>query len=281
MARYEEIAANPGALRGIPTGFPSLDRLTSGLQGGQLITLAGEPKAGKSSMALAMASHAHDQGYVPLLFSFEMSNEEQYTRHDALRAHINLTALLHGKITDKEKRRLRELMEEMQDLPPFILSESAGAATTVSSIAAQIERHEPDVVFIDGVYLMMDEQGEKAGSPQALTNITRSLKRLAQRRDVPIVDTTQVLTWKLNRRKGMSGDSIGYTSSFIQDSDLVLGVENTDDEQLKKFRVVLARNAPHLVFGVRYDWESGVIEELADAFDDEEDDDEDAVATNY
>ena len=61
----------------------------------------------------------------------------------------------------------------------------------------------------------------------------------------------------------------------------MLGVENTEDEQLKKFRVLLARNAPHLVFGVRYDWSTGTFEELSDAFDDDEEDDDAYVAADH
>jgi replicative DNA helicase len=104
---------------------------------------------------------------------------------------------------------------------------------------------------------MDDENGEPKGSPQALTNITRALKRVAQNEDIPIIGTTQVLSWKLNNKKSrkITSDSIGYTSSFAQDSDLVLGVEaDPDIENQAIIRVVLARSAPVGEIRINWDW---------------------------
>lgn len=274
LARYDDIASSPGRLTGISTGFDRLDFVTSGFQDQQLITLTGEPKAGKSTTMMKWAIAAHEDGYTPLFFSFEMSNEEQYMRHDAMRAGMDDRDLKYGKLSPKQRKHLAEVLKDLEEMHPFILSESNGAMTTVSGLAAQIERHEPDIVFVDGVYLMTDEEGEPPGTPRALTNITRNLKRLAQRRKLPLVCSTQTLTWKLNRRKGTTGDAIGYTSSFVQDSDLVAAVENTDDEEIKKLRIVMARSAPQMVMGVRWDWKTGTFEELdEDEFDEEDDDD--------
>jgi hypothetical protein len=80
----------------------------------------------------------------------------------------------------------------------------------------------PDIVFVDGVYLMMDELTGEMNTPQAITNITRAMKRLAQRIDLPIIITTQTLLWKMRAGK-VTADSIGYSSSFFQDSDVILG----------------------------------------------------------
>lgn len=106
---------------------------------------------------------------------------------------------------------------------------------------------------------MDDENGEPKGSPQALTNITRALKRLAQRFDVPLIGTTQVLAWKLGNKKSrqITSDSIGYTSSFAQDSDLILGVESDPDiDNQAIIRVVLARTAPKGEVRIKWDWDN-------------------------
>jgi replicative DNA helicase len=137
--------------------------------------------------------------------------------------------------------------------------------TTISALAAKIQEHQPDALYIDGLYLMDDENGEPKGSPQALTNISRGVKRLAQRFDIPIVGTTQVLPWKINnkRTRAITADSIGYTTAFIQDSDLILGVErNPDLEDQAIIRVVEARTAPRAEIHVKWDWKTMEFEEV-------------------
>jgi replicative DNA helicase len=139
------------------------------------------------------------------------------------------------------------------------MTEDASSLTTVSAIAGKIQQYRPGLVIVDGVYLMDDENGEPKGSPQALTNITRSLKRLAQKFDVPLIGTTQVLSWKLGNKKSrqISADSIGYTSSFAQDSDLILGVESDPDiDNQAIVRVVLARTAPKGEIRIKWDWDT-------------------------
>src|SRR5882724_7279968 len=75
MEEYEELESYDGSLRGIPTGFPTIDRATSGFRQEQLIVIAGPPKAGKSTAALLMFKAAHAAGLSPLFIGFEMSNE--------------------------------------------------------------------------------------------------------------------------------------------------------------------------------------------------------------
>src|SRR5215831_7152454 len=112
-----------------------------------------------------------------------------------------------------------------EDAADMTFVHDPAGTTTVSALAAQIQKERPDVCYIDGTYLM-DAEVERAepGSAQALTSITRSLKRLAQRLEIPIVQTTQALSWKARGGK-LSLDSIGYSSSFAQDSDVIFGVE--------------------------------------------------------
>lgn len=277
MDHYRALKNSPGML-GLPTGFPTIDQATAGLQPEQLVTFIGENKSGKSTFMMRMALEAHRHGAVPLFVGFEMSNEEQSARHDAMRAGIDHHALITGQMTSKDEKKLRRALRDTQNMPPFLLSSDIGATSTISGLAAKIEEYQPAVVFLDGVYLMDDEvsqaQGVPKGSPQALTNLTRGLKRLAQTTKIPIVGSTQVLSWKVTRSKGLTADAIGYTSSFGQDSDVILGVENTDHQDTKKLRIVIARNCPPKEVTVRWDWGVGEFEELGDVFGDDEDEDD-------
>ena len=248
----------PNALRGIPTGFFGLDRITAGLRPQQLITFVGEAKKGKSMMTLIMANAAHNHGIVPMYVSFEMSIDEQAARYDSLIAGVAHKNIMHGNLSAIEMDKIQKALKLRRNMQPFHMTEDTSSLTTVSAIASKLQQYRPGLLIVDGVYLMDDENGEPKGSPQALTNITRSLKRLAQRFDIPIICTTQVLAWKLGNKKSrqVTADSIGYSSSFVQDSDLVLGVESDPDiDNQSIIRVILARSAPKGEVRIKWDWE--------------------------
>ena len=275
LEKYDELRKMPNAIRGIPTGIIGLDRITSGFRPQQLITFVGEAKKGKSLMTLMMANAAHLHGKQPLFVSFEMSAEEQAARYDAIVAKVPYSNILRANLSDLEFEKVRNTLRMRKNMHPFIITEDTSSLTTVSSIAAKLQEYKPDILFVDGVYLMDDENGEPKGSPQALTNITRSLKRLAQTADIPIIGTTQVLSWKLGNKKSrrVTVDSIGYTSSFAQDSDLVLAVESDPDiEDQGIIRVVIARAAPQGEIRINWDWNNMDFTEVGEDGDEDDSD---------
>jgi replicative DNA helicase len=241
---------------GIPTGFSKIDEATAGLQGGQLITIIAPPKTGKSQIALKMALNVHSQGFIPMFQSFEMNNHEQQQRHDAMRANISHGRLRRGKLLPAEEDRYIDVLNKMETEPSFHLIDAVNGIT-VSSLAAKIEQTKPDIVFVDGVYLMLDEVSGEMNTPQAITNVTRSLKRLAQRINKPIIITTQTLLWKMRAGK-VTADSIGYSSSFFQDSDVILGLEPVEeDEDIRLLKIVASRNCGPSETALTWRWETG------------------------
>lgn len=261
---YAELRKRDGRLLGIPSGFDSIDRVTQGFQKKQLVTFVGLPKSGKSTLLLLAAMAAHELAFRPFLVGFEMSTEEQIDRHAAILARVSHHRLRTGTLTPDEYKRLEKAWRRLSAMPEFFASTDINSATTLSGLQAQIERVEPDIVFVDGVYMMRDEEGEPQGSSQALTNITRGLKRMGQNLDLPMIESTQALGWKTDKRRGLTGDSIGYSSSFLQDSDLVIGVEKTEIDDVNKLKVLAARNAPTMEKYIRWNWDNGTFEELDD-----------------
>jgi replicative DNA helicase len=181
---------------------------------------------------------------------------------------------MRGDMTVNELQRIEQAIKVRKNMHPFIMTEDSSSLTTVSALAGKVQQYRPGLLIVDGVYLMDDEQGEPKGSPQALTNITRSLKRLAQRFDIPLIGTTQVLAWKLGNKKSraITSDSIGYSSSFVQDSDLVLGVESDPDiDNQSIIRVVLARSAPKGEVHIKWDWENMDFTEMGEESENDND----------
>lgn len=258
---YLNIKTRPNGLLGMATGFQVMDFATAGLQPGQLVTIIAPPKTGKSVLAMQMAVNVHEDGFVPMFQSFEMSNIEQQRRHDAMRAHISNGRLMRGALKPEEEIRYQNTLRRMESMHNFFLTESV-TAHTISQLSLKIEKLQPDIVFVDGVYLMIDEMTGEMTTPLALTNISRSMKRLAQQHEKPIVITTQVLTHKM-RRGQVTADSIGYSSSFFQDSDVIFGLQRQDenDDSSRLLKIVASRNCGPAEVELLWDWEEGRFEE--------------------
>lgn len=262
IAEYEHRKNNPGLL-GIPTGFPTMDEVTSGLQPGQLIVIIAPPKTGKSTLALQMAINGHMEGKVPLFYSFEMSNEEQKSRYYAMRSRISHKRLMTGSLSPDEEARFYSKAQSIQAMRDEFYMFDSSNGQTVSGIASTVQNVNPDIVFIDGTYLMIDEQTGEANTPQALTNITRSLKRLAQKIKKPVVITTQVLTWKM-KKNSVSADAIGYSSSFHQDADVIFGLQREDEavDDTRLLKVVASRNSGLKDVSLNWSWDTGQFREM-------------------
>ena len=248
-----------GERKGLTTGFNVIDETVGGMHPGQLITLVGPPKAGKTFTLCGVASRIWQSEHDVLFVTFEMGRTQIRDRITSILAEINYTRLQNGTPTEEE-------MVEIQGVDAgwegHIVITSTSEAT-VPSIAAKIVQHRPSAVIVDGTYFMDSTENHPRNSPQALTSITRAFKRLAMRANIPILISTQVLPSRYNPAKGITLDGIGYSSSFAQDSDLVLGVDTPDVNfpEKKRIAVVAARDAPIVETMILWDWERTAWEE--------------------
>jgi hypothetical protein len=221
-----------------------------------LVTVIAPPKTGKSQICLQMAENVHAAGLVPMFQSFEMNNHEQTQRYLSLSSHISNARFRRGKLQAAEEDRLLRRLDDLKTEKPFHLVDAVNGLT-IDALMAKAEQLNPDILFVDGVYLMLDQVTGEANTPQALTNITRGLKRVAQKLNIPIVISTQTLLWKMKGGK-VSADSIGYSSSFFQDSDVILGLEPVEeDDEIRLLKVVQARNCPPSETSITWRWDTG------------------------
>ena len=284
LAAYRERRDNPNMMVGIPTGFPTIDKATQGLQKGQLVTLTGLPKSSKSVIALLLAKAAQEYGKKVLYITFEMTCEEIAQRLDAYRAGINDMKLLSGNLNDEEWQKLTRSVHETENLPTMVLSEDC---MTVTAIGAKIDLLKPDIVIVDGVYMMEDEEGFDKGSPQALANIVAGLKFMAMNREICIVDVTQS-TPARTKGETLNNDSMMGSRAFAQYSNVVIGVERTEDVKRRKVKIIMTRRGTPTEAYVLMDFDNGMFEEMEGIELDDDldrelmgDDDETEFAGNY
>ena len=264
LERYDEylsIKTRPNGLLGISTGFKTIDDITAGLLKQQLWTIVAPPKTGKSVLAMQMAIRAQDENLKVMFQSFEMTAREMKTRYDAMRAHISHGRLIRGALRPEEEKSYRAHLSELRQ--EFWMPDNI-AARTITGLSAKIEKFKPDIVFVDGMYLMMDEETGETESERSLRSLTRNMKRVAQRYDVPVVVSTQALRSKMRGGK-VTADSIGYTSSFLQDSDIVLALQRQDeeDDSSRSLTVAASRISGMGSTDLMWDWEEGRFEEYA------------------
>lgn len=266
--RYQEYLDRknrPDSMLGYATGFPSIDQTLSGIQKGQLIVLAALPKTGKSTLLMQMALNMHAEGHSILFASLEMTAFEQALRYDSMRSKLAYQRLSTGTMTSEEEARYLRNLKNLNDYEAgfHVINSESGRGFTLTNIANKIQTIQPDVVIIDGTYLMVDENGEKEGSPQAITNITRGSKRLAMSAEVPILMSTQFLE---SKTKGGKADmySIGYSSSFGQDADVVFGLEKQDENisDMRTLKIMASRNSGPAEIELTFNWDSGTFREI-------------------
>jgi len=193
-----------------------------------------------------------------------MSVEEQQERIVSLLTGIDLNKILDGNYSNKEGEMIKAALHQYRDMEDFIISSDIMSATTVSGLQAKVIQYRPRILCVDGTYLMQDETGNDQGSPQALTQITRGLKRMAQRLpDLTVIQTTQSMTYRA--KGGLNLGSIGYSQSFAQDSDGVFGTELVDEqvEGVSKLSILGQRSGKKGSIYLIADWEQGAMREVS------------------
>jgi len=268
MERLERRMANPGYLRGISTGIRGIDYVTGGLQAEQFIVMIGLPKAFKSATLLWIAKNIHDAGKRPMFLGFEMSNDEQEDRLTSLYGEVGLTEVMNGTLSLDSRRAIRVEMDALaKSDTQFISSVDIDNAMTVSGVLSKVQEYRPDCVLIDGAYLMQSELPKsEPGSAQALADIARALKKLAQSQRIPIVVTTQADQGR--SRHGLTAASAMYTQAWRQSADVLLGVERVDPKAddfgqvMVRFKVLASRSGPRAETLLAWNWSLGTVHEV-------------------
>lgn len=217
-----------GALIGVTTGMPQLDKLTCGWQAGDLIILAARPSVGKTALAVQWSVAAARSGKQVLFMSLEMTGVQLVDRIQAHVARVNANGLRDPSIlTEVDFGKLFAAATEINDLP-IMVDETSGL--TVDAICARVRQVHAvtplGVVFID--YLTQIKPPKANSTADALQEITRTLKSLAKELGIPIVLLSQL------NREGAKGkpdlSNLRSSGAIEQDADTVVFIHRPNDE---------------------------------------------------
>ena len=233
MDRVQEMADNPNDITGVPTGFYDLDRMTSGLQAGDLVVLAARPSMGKTAFAINIAEHvALNEGLPVAVFSMEMGAAQLAVRVVGSIGRIDQGHLRTGKLTDEEWPRLTDAIERLRTVSLHI-DETAGL--TSSELRANARRlarkcGKLGLIVVDYLQLMTGSSGgDGENRATELGEISRGLKMLAKELQCPVIALSQLnrgVEQRTDKRPMMS--DLRESGAIEQDADIIMFIYRDD-----------------------------------------------------
>ncbi len=255
--RIEELHHHRGKLRGITTGFRSLDNILSGLQKSDLVILAARPSMGKSSLALDIARNAALKENIPVgFFSIEMSRDQIIDRLIAAEANVDLWKIRTGNLSEKGEPNDFELLQEaiakLDEAPIHIVDT---ASPTIIQIRAMARRLQAEVnlgLLVVDYLQLINPTGRTDNLVQQMTEISRGLKALARELNIPILAISQLSRAVEQRPHQIPRLSdLRDSGSIEQDADVVMFIYREDkvkeeSDKHNKADVIIAkhRNGP-------------------------------------
>jgi replicative DNA helicase len=227
LSRREE------GLRGVPTGFHELDRITSGWQKSDMIIIAARPGMGKTALTLALTRNAAVDHRRPVaFFSLEMSSMQLTQRLIAMESEISGSKLRNAQLAEYEWQQLHTTVEKLSDVPIFV---DDTPAINIFELRAKCRRlkmqHDIQLVVIDYLQLMSGGNDQKRGNrEQEISSISRALKGMAKELDVPVIALSQ-LSRAVETRGGVKRPQLSdlrESGAIEQDADLVLFIYRPD-----------------------------------------------------
>lgn len=225
MERLEQRSSND--FPGLRTGFVDFDRMTHGLQPGNLIIIAGRPGMGKTSLALNIATHvAHQEKKAAGFFSLEMNEQEIAMRVLCSTTDIPFHRLRGGRLGTRDWSRLHEAVEDGRDSGLFIDDSANPSLLEVASKARRLKAQHGLALLVVDYLQLMNAGGRYENRNLEIGAITRGLKQLAKELDVPVVALSQLS--RLPERRGKDHRpqlaDLRESGNIEQDADIVVFV---------------------------------------------------------
>ncbi len=220
----EQLQQSKSGITGVPTGFPDLDKMTSGLQSGDLTIVAARPSMGKTSWVLNVAQNAAIDHQVEVgVFSLEMSKEQLVQRLLCAEGRIDLQRLRKGQLDADEYQRLATSAAHLNAAPIWI-DDQAGISLLEMRAKARRLKAETNLGLVIIDYLQLMSGGKRSENrQQEVSEISRGLKALAKELEVPVVALSQLSRGPEQRAGNRPQLSdLRESGSIEQDADLVM-----------------------------------------------------------
>jgi replicative DNA helicase len=224
LETYDRHHQRPG-FSGVPCGWPGIDEVTGGYQNGDLIVWVARPMVGKTYFLLHQAKAAWEAGKSVLVMSMEMTLNQLGMRIGSYLAGVDPDYARKGRLSFFAERRFRNALHAVNSAGNFHFF-AGSFKKRIEELDLLIQELSPDIIFIDGIYLMRpSNQRSNMGRYEATAYVIDELKMLALERDRPVVTTTQ-----FGREAGKGGkagtlENIGYTDAISTHASLIFAIK--------------------------------------------------------
>ncbi len=264
--RLEKLSSETQTIRGVPSGFPSLDNLLAGFQNSDLIILAARPSVGKTALALDIARRTAVLHQTPVgVFSLEMSSQQLVDRIMAAQSRVDSWMIRRGRVSDEGFGHIRTALDELARAPIYIDDQPGNNILRMRSAARRLKNEKGlKMLIVDYLQLMMPSSTKSNDSlVQQVTEISRSLKHLARELDIPVMALSQ-LSRDVEKRGGRPRLSdLRDSGSIEQDADVVMFIHSEDqrDEngklaQMVQKEIIIAKHRNGPVGEVKFNFDS-------------------------
>ncbi len=251
--RIDELHQSDGSITGISTGYNEFDKLTAGLQGGDLVIVAGRPSMGKTTLAINIAENAaigSKKGTA--IFSMEMPSQQLAFRMISSLGRVDQTHLRTGNFPDEDWSRINTAVQLMSEAPIYIDDTPSLSPTEIRARSRRLQReHGLDLIVVDYLQLMQVE-GSKENRATEISEISRGLKALAKELDVPVIALSQLnrsVEQRTDKRPVMS--DLRESGAIEQDADLIIFIyreevynQDTPRKGIADITIAKQRNGP-------------------------------------
>ena len=263
--RLDMLHQSQGQLTGVSTGYADLDRMTAGLQPGDLIIVAGRPSMGKTTLALNIAENAAIAASTAVaVFSMEMSREQLSMRMISSLGRVDQSHLRTGNFGDEDWARINSAIAQMKSAPIYIDDSAALTPTEVRARARRLTREQPLGLIVIDYLQLMQVPGTKENRATEISEISRSLKALAKELKVPVIALSQLnrsVEQRTDKKPVMS--DLRESGALEQDADLIMMIyreevyePDTPRKGIADIIIAKQRNGPtgevHLTFLGKY-----------------------------
>ena len=251
--RIDMLHQSDGDITGISTGYNEFDKLTAGLQPGDLIIVAGRPSMGKTTLAVNMAENAAIGSKVPTaIFSMEMPAQQLAFRMISSLGRVDQTHLRTGNFPDEDWSRINTAVQLMSEAPIFIDDTPSLSPGEIRARARRLQReHGLGLIVVDYLQLMQ-VPGNKENRATEISEISRGLKALAKELACPVIALSQLnrsVEQRTDKRPVMS--DLRESGAIEQDADLILFIyreevynQDTPRKGIADIAIAKQRNGP-------------------------------------
>lgn len=232
--------------QGVFLGFPTIDKLMNGLQGGELCVYVGRPALGKTFFTLYSAHRQWLQGLTPMYVTLEMTSDLIFERLAAISSQRSLSRLRLGTFGRDAITHVKKKLRENKDAKSPFWVFDGGLHTTPSDLKIMAQLLKPDCIIVDGAYNLKAEKNINV-KWEKVAYLVESLKGISNSLGIPVLASFQFNRGASNKKDidSIGLEDIAHSDVIGQMASLVLGLfeeESVETLKSRNIHILKGRN---------------------------------------